>query len=66
MYKVIDSRNTDFENGKYNRQCDLMCDSVEDLPSAEECEINNIGFGSVAWCISEKVYKVLNSGGDWE
>lgn len=65
MYKIIDSRNTDYEEGRYNRQCDIICDSLEDLPSSEECISKNISFGSIAWCISEKVYKILNSSGEW-
>lgn len=65
MYKIIDSRNTDYEEGRYNRQCDIMCDSMEDLPSSEECITKNISFGSIAWCISEKVYKILNGSGEW-
>lgn len=65
MYKIIDSNNFEYENGKYNRVCDIIADSVNDLPNKNECDIKNIGFGSFAWCISENKSAVLNSDGVW-
>lgn len=65
MYKIIDSSNFEYENCKYNRVCDIIADSVNDLPNKNECDIKNIGFGSFAWCISENKLAVLNSDGVW-
>lgn len=65
MYKIIDSRNIEIKDGRYIRQCDIMSDNIESLPDDIDCEQDNIGFGSIAWCIEEKTYKVLNSEGNW-
>ena len=65
MYKIIDSNNFEYDNGKYNRVCDIIADSINDLPNKNECNIKNNGFGSFAWCISENKSAVLNSSGVW-
>jgi len=45
--------------------CDILCDEVADLPTAEEIEANAIGKGSWAWVANAKAYAVLNLAGEW-
>lgn len=45
--------------------CDIICDTLEDLPTAEDIKREKILSGSWVWVIDEKTYRVLNLKGEW-
>lgn len=46
--------------------CDIVCDTANDIPTTQDIQKEKMLFGSWAWIISDKTYKVLNSQGVFE
>lgn len=62
--KIIASRNEGMKDGKNYLRAELIADSASDL-SIEGISNYHFTFGSVAYCIAEKSFYVLNSSGTW-
>lgn len=62
--KIIASRNEDMKNSKNYLRAELIADSASDL-SIEGMSNYHFTFGSIAYCIAEKSFYVLNSSGTW-
>lgn len=62
--KIIASRNEGMKDGKNYLRAKLIADSVSDL-SIEGMSNYHFTFGSIAYCIAEKSFYVLNSSGTW-
>lgn len=65
MYKIVNRHPYEISAGANVDLCDIVADSASDLPELSECILNRIGFGSFAYCIAEKEFYCLNSGGEW-
>lgn len=66
MYKIINRHPYEINEGNNVDCCDIVADQLSDLPGAEEQTINKIGFGSFAYCITEKEFYCLNSENEWK
>lgn len=64
MIKIISSRSEAIKNGKNYLRAELIADSASDL-SVEGMSNYHFTFGSIAYCIAEKSFHVLNSSGTW-
>lgn len=64
MIKIIASRSEAIKNGKNYMRAELIADSASDL-SVEGMSNYHFTFGSIAYCIAEKSFHVLNSSGTW-
>ena len=64
MIKIISSRSEAIKNGKNYIRAELIADSASDL-SIEGMSNYHFTFGSIAYCIAEKSFYVLNSSGTW-
>lgn len=62
--KIIASRNEGMKDGKNYLRAELIADSASDL-SIEGMSNYHFTFGSIAYCIAEKSFYVLNSSGTW-
>lgn len=62
--KIIASRNEGMKDGKNYLRAELIADSASDL-SVEGMSNYHFTFGSIAYCIAEKSFYVLNSSGTW-
>lgn len=62
--KIIASRSEGLKNGKNYMRAELIADSASDL-SVEAMNNYHFTFGSIAYCIAEKSFYVLNSSGTW-
>ena len=62
--KIIASRNEGMKNGKNFMRAELIADSASDL-TIEGVNNYHFLFGSIAYCIAEKSFYVLNSSGTW-
>lgn len=62
--KIIASRNEGMKDGKNYMRAELIADSASDL-SIEGMSNYHFTFGSIAYCIAEKSFYVLNSSGTW-
>lgn len=62
--KIIASRNEGMKDGKNYLRAELIADSVSEL-SIEGMSNYHFTFGSIAYCIAEKSFYVLNSSGTW-
>lgn len=65
MYKIIDRKTYETEEGHNIDVCDIIADTPNDLPSANDISVYNIGMGSWIYIISDGSHRVLNSGGEW-
>lgn len=61
MYTIIDVN--DVEDAR--RRADIICDTVDDLPTLDEIEANFLAVGSFAYIANERTYKVLNNAKEW-
>ena len=66
MYKIVDRQPYNLSGGKNIDLCDIVSDTVSDLPTGEALSINRIGFGSFAYVVDTGETKVLNSSGVWK
>lgn len=57
VYNITDGANVDV--------CDIIADSKDNLPTGEDLIINRVGFGSFGYCITEREFYCLSSGGEW-
>lgn len=64
MIKIIASRNEGMKDGKNYLRAELIADSASEL-SVEGMSNYHFTFGSIAYCIAEKSFYVLNSSGTW-
>lgn len=64
-YEIINRHTYQIANGENIFLCDIVSDSKDDLPDADAIVLEKIGFGSFAYCINEREFYVLNSGGEW-
>ena len=64
-YEIINRHTYQIANGENIFLCDIVSDSKDDLPDADAITLEKIGFGSFAYCINEREFYVLNSGGEW-
>ena len=62
--KIIASRSEGLKNGKNYMRVELIVDSASEL-SIEGMSNYHFTFGSIAYCIAEKSFYVLNSSGTW-
>ena len=62
--KIISSRSEGMKDGKNYLRVELIADSASDL-SIEGMSNYHFTFGSIAYCIAEKSFYVLNSSGTW-
>lgn len=62
--KIIASRNEGMKDGKNYLRAELIADSASEL-SIEGMSNYHFTFGSIAYCIAEKSFYVLNSSGTW-
>lgn len=62
--KIIASRNEGMKDGKNYLRAELIADSASEL-SVEGMSNYHFTFGSIAYCIAEKSFYVLNSSGTW-
>lgn len=62
--KIIASRNEGMMDGKNYLRAELIADSASEL-SIEGMSNYHFTFGSIAYCIAEKSFYVLNSSGTW-
>lgn len=62
--KIIASRSETIKDGKNYMRAEIMADSAADL-SVEGISNYHFTFGSIAYCIAEKSFYVLNSSGTW-
>lgn len=62
--KIIASRNEGMKDGKNYLRAELIADSASDL-SIEGMSNYHFTSGSIAYCIAEKSFYVLNSSGTW-
>lgn len=62
--KIIASRNEGMKDGKNYMRAELIADSASEL-SIEGMSNYHFTFGSIAYCIAEKSFYVLNSSGTW-
>lgn len=62
--KIIASRSEGIKNGKIYMRAELIADSASEL-SIEGMSNYHFTFGSIAYCIAEKSFYVLNSSGTW-
>lgn len=62
--KIIASRNEGMKDGKNYLRAELIADSAFEL-SVEGMSNYHFTFGSIAYCIAEKSFYVLNSSGTW-
>lgn len=65
MYKIIDRKTYETDEGHNVDICDIIADTLDDLPSTNDISNDMIGFGSWAYIISDGSHRVLTSGGDW-
>lgn len=65
IYEIINRHTYQIKNGENIFLCDIISDSKDDLPDADAIALEKIGFGSFAYCINEREFYVLNSGGEW-
>lgn len=61
---IIASRSEGINNGKNYMRVELIVDSASEL-SVEGMNNYHFTFGSIAYCIAEKSFYVLNSSGTW-
>lgn len=45
--------------------CDIVCDTVDELPTAEDIARENIMSGSWCWIVEANTYAVLSLAGVW-
>lgn len=64
-YAIINRHTYQIANGENIFLCDIVSDSKDDLPDADAIALEKIGFGSFAYCINEREFYVLSSGGEW-
>lgn len=62
--KIIASRNEGMKDSKNYLRAEIIADSASDL-SVEGMSNYHFTFGSIAYCIAEKSFYVLNSSGTW-
>lgn len=62
--KIIASRNEGMKDSKNYLRAEIIADSASDL-SIEGMSNYHFTFGSIAYCIAEKSFYVLNSSGTW-
>lgn len=62
--KIIASRNEGMKDGKNYMRAELIADSASEL-SVEGMSNYHFTIGSIAYCIAEKSFYVLNSSGTW-
>ena len=62
--KIIASRSEGMKDGKNYLRAELIADSASDL-SIEGMSNYHFTFGSIAYCIAEKSFYVLNYSGTW-
>lgn len=68
---VIIGRDYKIEKNGVNKEldgaiCDIICNTLDDLPTAEDIARENILAGSWIWIINEADYRVLNLDGEWK
>ena len=64
-YEIVNRHVYAIENGANVDLCDIVADSKTDLPTGTDLIINRIGFGSFGYCITEREFYCLSSGGEW-
>lgn len=64
-YAIVNRHVYDITNGANVDICDIIADSKTDLPTDTDLIINRIGFGSFGYCITEREFYCLSSGGEW-
>lgn len=64
-YEIVNRHVYAIENGANVDLCDIVADSKTDLPTGTDLIINRIGFGSFGYCITERKFYCLSSGGEW-
>lgn len=64
-YAIVNRHVYDITNGANVEVCDIIADSKDNLPIGEELIINRVGFGSFGYCITEREFYCLSSGGEW-
>lgn len=64
-YAIVNRHVYAIENGANVDLCDIVADSKTDLPTGTDLIINRIGFGSCGYCITEREFYCLSSGGEW-
>lgn len=47
-------------------RAELFCDSASDLPAVDAMDGTEFAMGSIAYCIEEGIFYVLNSSGTWK
>lgn len=71
MYRIINKdrwfvRFTEIDNEKINVvRAEMVCDSVEDLPAADDISGCILDMGSIAYIIATGDIYVINSSGEW-
>lgn len=65
IYAIVNRHVYAIENGANVDLCDIVADSKDNLPTGEDLIINRIGFGSFGYCITEREFYCLSSGGEW-
>lgn len=65
MYTIINSDFMGFDENKSCHRVDIVCDTADNLPSAEEIEKRKFTTGSFAWLMNERTFKVLNHEKEW-
>lgn len=63
MYTIIEVIEEDCCRMK--QRVDILCDTVDDLPTIEEVEKTGFDVGSFAYIANERTYKVLNNAKEW-
>lgn len=60
-YKIDEANNTKLDGAV----CDILCDTLDDLPTLEDIKREHILSGSWAWISNVREHRTLNLAKEW-
>lgn len=65
MYTVINKSFARYENNSTIHRVEIICDTEQDLPTAEDIANGKYAVGSMAMIADTHEIKILNHAGEW-